>query len=202
MRSQRRCPEGPHLSTCAWHLAVLSTDSPGAIVHSWATWARLLNLEPASSSAIKMGLGILPTCQSKAGGEECSGAEALPSLSEEAGMKGSGSLNHGLERNLKNRPWPGMPEIHDVGLRGRVGVVGTRELRSSQQHRVLAVMVQRLSAFSQRAKARSALGEMGAPIFSLTRVAVRPRRGRKLNIKNPSEESWQQVTARGLGRRQ
>lgn len=54
------------------------TKSTGSTIHSWVIWARLLNFSaPVSSSTIKTGLKILPTCQSRAWRENVWGREAF-----------------------------------------------------------------------------------------------------------------------------
>lgn len=86
----------------------------------------------------------------------CGGGRPLPSLSEEAGVKGSESLNDGLEGNLKNCPLPGMSGIYDIGLGGRA-VGHLRIPLFSTMHGTGRKRCQ-ASAFSQKAKIHSALG--------------------------------------------
>lgn len=151
-----------------------------SIVHSCVILARLFNFSGlVSSPTIKMGLKIIPTCQSR------------------ARMKGSENLN-GFEGNLTNHPLPRTSGIYSSRSGGRAGgtwefLFPTTQGTSSKRYQE-HILPQGQDSLCE--------GKMRAPIFSLTRVTVRPRRGLKRKIKHPLRRVRAAVRMRGLSKRQ
>ena len=129
------------------------------------------------------------------------GGRPLPSLSEEAGMKGSESLNDGLERNLKNCPLPGLSGIYDIGSGGRA--VGHLRIPLFPTMHGTGRKRRQESASSQRAKIHSALGGNEHTDLQLNdgylKAQTRPEAKDQTALRSSRDS---RLRVRGLGERQ